>query len=175
MSDWVQTGVHLLGHGLERVEAAVMGMAVLFTFGAVLMALLGGRMEKLELEVAARPARTFALGVVGFFVGVAVVAILCVTLVGIPFALLGAIVGLFAASAGVVAALAVLGNALAGHRTTNRYVHLALGCAIYLVLGNIPWLGDMVDFTVICFGIGSLVASRGAGFWVKRETVAYAT
>lgn len=175
MNEWIQQGLHLFGHGVERVEEAVTGMAVLFTFGAVLLALLGGRMEKLELEVAARPARTFALGVVGFVVAVAAVAVLCVTLVGIPFAIIGVIAGTFAASAGVVAALVVLGNALAGHRTKNRYLHLGLGCAIYLVLGNIPWLGDMVDFTVICFGIGALVASRGAGSWTKPATATFAT
>lgn len=174
MNELIQTGVHLVGHGLQRVAEAVTNMAVLFTFGAVLLALLGPRMEKLELEVAARPARTFALGVIGFFAFVALVAFLCITLVGIPFAIIGVLLGVVASSAGVVAALAVLGNALAGHRTPNRYLHLALGCALYLVLGNIPWLGEMVDFVVICFGVGSLLASRAAGYWVKQPTPAYA-
>jgi hypothetical protein len=159
---------------VQSVTEAVTNMVVLFTFGAVFLALLGPRMEKLELEVAARPARTFAVGVVGFVAVLALVVLLCFTLIGIPLAILGFLASVLAASAGIVAALVVLGNALAGHRTTNRYLHLALGCAIYLVLGNIPWLGELVDFVVICFGIGSLVASRAAGFWVKPQTPAYA-
>lgn len=160
---------------IQSVAEAVTNMVVLFTFGAVFLALLGPRMEKLELEVAARPARTFALGVVGFFALFALVVGLCFTIIGIPFAILGFVASVVAASAGIVAALAVLGNALAGHRTANRYLHLALGCSIYLVLGNIPWLGEFVDFVVICFGIGSLIASRAAGFWAERPTAAYAT
>jgi hypothetical protein len=153
---------------IQSVAEAVTNMVVLFTFGAVLLALLGPRMEKLELEVAARPARTFALGVVGFFGVFALV-------VGLWFAIIGFLASILAATAGIVAALAVLGNALAGHRTANRYLHLALGCSIYLVLGNIPWLGEFVDFVLICFGIGSLIASRAAGFWAERPTAAYAT
>jgi hypothetical protein len=175
MNELIRSGIHLLGHGLERAAQAVTSMVVLFTFGAVLLALLGPRMERLELEVAARPARTFALGVVGFCVGVALLAFLCITLVGIPFAIIGLLCSVVAISAGIAAGLTVLGKALAGHRTANRYLHLALGCAIYLVLGNIPWLRELVDFVVISFGLGSLIASRAAGFWVQRSSPAYAT
>jgi hypothetical protein len=174
IGELVQSGVQLVGHGVNRVEEAVTNSVVLFTFGAVLLALVGERMEKLELELAARPARTFALGVVSFFAGVVIAAALCVTIIGIPFAMVGLIVAVIAGAAGIVATLAVVGNALIGHRTKNRYLHLALGCAILLVAGNLPWLGELVTFVAICFGLGSVIASRAGGL-IRSRAPRYAT
>ncbi len=169
MSDLMSDSMRAISHAQDAARDAVSAMVVLFAFGAVLLALAGDRMEKLELEVAARPARTFALGLVGFFGLATAFVVLCVTVIGIPFAILGALLVVFAAYAGIVAVLGTLGGALIGHRTKNTYLHLAAGCTVFLVIGHIPWIGDLATLALIFFGVGAVLASRVAGLWPRPK------
>lgn len=154
---------------LNEIGRAVTRTALLFVFGAVLLALATGRMEQMEREVAARPMRTFALGVVGVLVATIAFIVLCITLIGIPLAAIGALVGAFATYVGIAAVLTTLGGALIHHKTDNAYAHLAVGCAVYLVLSSLPWVGGLVTFVMVMFGIGAIVATRGAGYVRKRS------
>jgi hypothetical protein len=143
-------------------------VAVLWVYGAILIALAGERMRTLEVEVVERPMRSFALGVVGLGTAVISVIMLCVTLIGIPFAVVGVIAAVLFGYAGVCAVLTALGHVLLNHRSKSPYLHLAVGCGLYLVASSLPWLGDYVTFTLALFGIGVIVATRGAGM-VKRQ------
>lgn len=153
---------------LRDIGQALTRTAVLFVFGAVLLALATRRMESLEKEIAARPMRTFALGIVGLLLSALVVIVLCVTLVGIPLAVIGVLVGTFATYVGIAAALTTLGGALIHHKTPNPYAHLALGCVLYLAASSLPFIGGFVTAALVLVGIGSIFATRGAGF-VRRK------
>jgi len=137
--------------------------ALLFVFGAVVLALATDRSRALQVEVAARPMRTLALGVVGAIAAIALSIALCVTLIGIPVALVGVVVFILAAYAGVCAVLTTAGEALVRHRTTNAYVHLAVGCGLYFLVGLVPWFGAWAAVGVFLAGVGVMVATRGAG------------
>jgi hypothetical protein len=126
-------------------------------------------METLRAEVAARPMRSFALGVVGSIGTLVLFVLLCVTVIGIPVAIIGLFAALFAGYAGVVAVLTTLGEALLRHRTTNTYVHLAVGCAIFLVASSIPFIGGFVFAAVALAGYGTVVATRAAGVIPERK------
>jgi hypothetical protein len=143
--------------------------AMLFLVGAVLLATLGERMERLGAEVAARPMRAFGLGVVGVIAFVALLVALCVTVIGIPIAVLAAPVFAVAAAAGACAALTTLGHALARHRTSSPYAHLAIGCALLFVARFVPWIGDLAGAFVWLVGVGVIVATRAAGLLPKRD------
>ena len=127
-----------------------------------------GAHEQLQAEVAARPMKTFALGVVGAVVASVLLVALCVTIVGIPFAIVGALLGALAVAVGLCAVLTTAGAALVGHRSQSAYVHLAVGCIVLLLVGAIPYVGGMVTAALQLTGIGSLVATRGAGLFPKR-------
>ncbi len=75
----------------------------------------------------------------------------------------------FAAYSGICAVLSTVGAALVKHRSDNVYVHLAVGCAVFLVLGALPWVGEWVTMAVILTGIGSVIATRGAGVVPPRR------
>ena len=162
-------GIHIGGREklrgfVSNVGGALTRAAMLFVFGAVLLALAGKRMESMRVEAAARPMRSFAMGIVGLLGALVVVIALCVTVVGIPVAIIGLLLGVFGAYAGVCAVLSVAGEAVLKHKTKNQYVHLAVGCAMFLALGVIPWIGDLLTVAVAFVGIGVLVATRAAGF-----------
>ncbi|WP_437732608.1 hypothetical protein [Sorangium sp. So ce1335] len=142
---------------------AVTRTALLFAFGAVMLALWPRRMEALKVEIAARPMRSFALGVVGVLGALALSVALCVTLIGIPFAVIGLLLAVIAVVAGGCAVLETAGAGLFGHRTRNPYVHLAIGCLGLLVVGAIPYVGGAICAAVALIGAGALVATRLAG------------
>jgi len=148
---------------IEDVGDATTRAALLFVFGAMVIALASKRVETLRVEVATRPMRSFALGVLGSIAALALAVALCVTVVGIPVAVVGVLLGTVAAYAGVAAVLTTAGEALLRHRTQNPYVHLAAGCALLLVVGSIPLIGGLVKAAVAFIGIGVLIATRGAG------------
>lgn len=149
----------------ERAASSLSAAALLFVFGTIVIALATDRSQLLRAEVAARPMRTFALGVVGVFGAFTALLALCVTLVGIPVALVGAIVVVVASYVGVSAVLTTAGEALLRHRTPNPYLHLALGCALYFLLCLIPEVGFWVTILLALGGIGVVVATRGAGLF----------
>ncbi len=157
------------GHFFQDAGAAITRTALLFVFGAVLLSLAGERTDRLKAQLAAHPMRSFATGVVASLAFGAILVALCVTVVGIPFALIGALGGFVAIAAGLCAALETLGGALLGHRTRNPYVHLAFGCAVFLVVGAIPFLGGLVKAALLLAGIGSVAATRAAGFFPAKN------
>ncbi len=166
-------GSHTHGSWLSRtardVGGAMTRAALLFVFGAVLFALATRRMESLELEATARPMRSFALGVVGLIVATLATVALCVTIVGIPLAIIGVLLAVFAGYAGVCAVLTAVGSALVRHKSDNVYVHLAVGCAVFLVLGSLPYLGGFVTVALLFTSIGVVIATRGAGLFNPRN------
>lgn len=155
---------------IARAGNRLSNVAILFVFGTILLALAGTRMESMRVEVAARPVRAFALGVVSFIAACLAVLVLCVTIIGIPLALAGVCIAVFAGYAGACSALTTLGAALAGHRTQSVYVHLAIGCVLFYLVALIPHLGTLATLLVGAMGFGAAVATRGAQIFAKKRT-----
>lgn len=153
-----------LSRAAHDVGSAITRMALLFVFGCILLALAPQRMERLRVEVAARPMRSFALGVVSLLAGAVGLVVLCVTIIGVPIAAILSVLAIFGTYASVAAALTTAGAAVLQHRTPNPYLHLLLGCGAFLVLGNIPVIGGILTFVLTCMGVGVLVSTRAAGF-----------
>jgi hypothetical protein len=143
--------------------------AFLFALGAVLIALFTKRSETIKVEFAARPMRMFALGIAGLLGSIVVLGALCVTVIGIPFAAIGLLLGIFGIFAAMTSVLEVVGRAFIGHKTKNEYAHLALGCGLFAVTMMIPVVDDIAKFVLVLVSIGSLVATRGAGLIPPRK------
>jgi hypothetical protein len=159
------------GRTLKHVTHGVRLAAVLFVIGTVLLALAGRRMDALRLEMAARPMRSVALGLTGALASALVLIALCVTVIGIPIAIVALLAGVFAVLGAMCAVISVAGEGLLRHKTENPYVHLAVGCALFVVLASIPWVGGIVVAAVVFAGIGVLVGTRAAGFLAKKNGV----
>ena len=141
--------------------------ALLFLLGVLFIALGGDRSEMLRAELAARPMKSLALGVVGSFAATVVLLGLCLTVIGIPVAFVAGLLAIVLLFAGTTSALTVAGAAATGHRSKNVYVHLAAGCAMFFVLVLLPWVGHMVQLAVVVAGIGAVVATRAAGYALR--------
>jgi len=160
-------------NAVQSFGRKVTQMSLLFVFGCVLLALLTGRMERLRIETAARPMRSFALGLIGTLLGtiagVIAIVILCVTVIGIPIAVLGLLATVFAVYGAIAAVLTTFGAAVIGHKTKNTYVHLLFGCGVVLIASSLPVVGGIITFAVTMIAIGTLVATKAAGFLEKKR------
>ena len=163
------TSGSVVSHLANDAGTAMEHTVALFLLGAVLLALASNRMETLEAEVAARPMKSLALGVVAFLSAAVAFIVLCVTVIGLPVALVGLVLGFLLAGAGICAVLTTFGAALLGHRTRNPYLHLAVGCVLFTLVTAIPYFGGFVHAAVALVGAGSLVATRIAGLLPKRS------
>jgi hypothetical protein len=153
---------------LRALGEAMTKAAMLFVFGTVLLALAPGKMEALRAETAARPMRSLALGIVGAIGAIVLIVALTVTVIGIPVMVVGVLLAIFALYAAICAILAVVGEGLLRHKTTNPYVHLAVGCGLFTLVSALPYVGDICALVVGFIGIGVLVATRVAGI-VRRK------
>jgi hypothetical protein len=148
--------VHSFGQSMTK-------MALLFVLGCVFLALATRRMESLRVEAASRPMRSFAMGLVGGIAGLFVFCAVCLTIVGIPFAVLGLLLAVLAVYVSIAAVLTTFGAAVIGHKTKNPYAHLLFGCAAFLVVSAIPYVGGVVTFVTVLIAIGVLVSTRLGG------------
>jgi hypothetical protein len=148
----------------RTIGAQITKTAFLFLLGAVVIALATRRMQLLQSEIALRPMRSMAVGIASLVVGIILVVLLCITVVGIPVALVALLLGILAAYAGICAALSAIGSALVAHRSENPYVHLAVGCGVFLVAGFIPYFGTFITVLILFAGFGAFAATRAAGF-----------
>ena len=163
-----ESGRGRLSEAVHSFGQSITNMSLLFVFGCVLLALGTRKMETLRVEAAARPMKSFAWGIVGSFSAVLALAALCITIVGIPFAALAALLAVFSVYASIAAVLTTLGAAVAGHKSTNPYVHLLVGCIGLLLVGVVPYIGGLVTFAIVMVAIGTLVTTRLAGTVAKR-------
>ncbi|MBK6465020.1 MAG: hypothetical protein IPF92_29075 [Myxococcales bacterium] len=154
---------------LRRASDAVTNTALLFLLGVVFLAVAPVRMESLRVAVAKAPMRQLGLGVLGVLGFVVAVVLLCVTVVGIPFAGVGLMLGLVALYAGMVAALTTLGAALSKHKTENPYAHLAVGCGVFLFAYPLPWVGPWLVAALALVGVGTIVSTRVAGYFPAKK------
>lgn len=165
-----------LGAFLGKLLGRLAGVALVWVFGALLLALALRRVALVQAEILRRPWRCLGLGFVSFFGVLILMIALAVTLIGIPLALIGGMLAGLSAYVGFCVVLLAAGSALLGNRTQNAYKHLAVGCAAYFLVATVPILGDVVCAAVILTGLGALVATRGAGYvpWgtAKEETPA---
>ena len=163
-----ESGRSRLTDAVHSFGQSVTNMSLLFVFGCVLLALATRKMETLRAEAAARPMKSFAWGIVGSFCALLAVAAMCITIVGIPFAALAVLIAVFSVYASIAAVLTMLGAAVAGHKSTNPYVHLLVGCIGLLLVGVVPYIGGLVTFAIVMVAIGTLVTTRLAGTVARR-------
>lgn len=134
--------------------------ALAWLLGALLIALAPARVEQLRGEMERRPLRNLGLGLLGALGLLLTVATLAITIVGIPLAIVVLVLSLVAMYLTFCVVPLALGRRVAGARSQNPYMHLAIGCGLLVVLLTIPVVGELVSFAGTMIAIGALVRTR---------------
>lgn len=150
--------------------------------GAIALAFFPDQLERTRLSLAAAPGRAMLAGVAGLSLMIGLIPVALMTIVGIPFIPI-IILALIAAwtlgyALGAYALALYVWGALAGDKAPGVYARLALLAAavtIIALFNFIPFVGWVVNFTLVLLGIGAMarpILARIASVPPKTETAA---
>ncbi|AKQ66050.1 hypothetical protein A176_002962 [Myxococcus hansupus] len=139
----------------------ILTFAVLFGLGFLGQMFFPARMKQLGEEVRRSPVQTGLTGFLGLLAMVPLTVVLCITIIGIPVALVLWLAAPVAAALGYAAVASELGTkvpVLRGRKT--QAVVLALGLLVLMVVGAIPILGTLVTLLVGFMALGAVIRTR---------------
>jgi hypothetical protein len=141
----------------------LISLAFFLIVGAMFLTFLPKPVERLRASICDRPGTTFLIGVVGLSVLFGMVPITAMTIVGLPFVPIVILVTVLVWTLGYALAAYAVGlriwQAFGGTTTPTRTASLiALGVAVVAVaiLNFIPFIGWVVNFTLVLLGIGAM-------------------
>ncbi|MFC7044206.1 polymer-forming cytoskeletal protein [Halobacteriaceae archaeon GCM10025711] len=158
--DLAFTGPTVAPVGVPSIPAWVFSiywLLVNFVVGAVLLLALPSFSRSVADRVSERPLVSGGVGLLAL-VGVPVVlAVVAITIVGIPLAILGGFLFALLAWLGAVYGSFAVGSWLLSLAdVANRWAALALGLVAVVLVSFVPWVGDLVAFVVFLLGLGAL-------------------
>ena len=154
--NWVTTGYSLLTNLL---------------LGAILLVLFPAFSARLAGRVSDEPAKSGGVGLVTLFGGPILLALVAITIIGIPLAVLGAIAfGLSIWVGAVYGQYAVGAWVLRRAGRDNRWLALVAGIGGFALIGAIPVLGGLLVFVALLLGLGALVLGLRDSFRTRRRS-----
>lgn len=135
--------------------------ALLFLLGLVLMAVFPERVGALRRMIRRSPVRSVAVGVLGFVGATVLTVVLAITIIGIPGAIVVALLAFLAVYVGLAAVSLVLGGALPIDRLRDRPVlQLGAGILILYVISLLPAVGWLATVIASTIGFGAVLLTR---------------
>jgi hypothetical protein len=146
---------------LSDALGSVTRHALLLLLGLLLLGLMPRRLQTWQAAVAGSPLRSGAVGLLTFLVAIVLCLVLVVTLIGIPAAILLALMIPLAAYVGLAVTAGVVGAAMPFSALRERPVlQLTVGVGLLLVVSWIPVVGTLVTLVAMLLGTGALVVTR---------------
>lgn len=150
-----------LGDMLGDAFSGLIAYALLFVLGLLMSGLANDRFEALRVAIAREPVRASALGLVGIVGSVAAIIVLCITVIGIPAAVVLGFALPLAIWIGMAAAASVLGALLPIAALRGKPVlQLAAGCAVLYLLSLLPVVGALGGLIAACIGLGAVMITK---------------
>ncbi|WP_434348818.1 hypothetical protein ACN6A1_16845 [Myxococcus virescens] len=139
----------------------ILTFAVLFGLGFLGQMFFPARMKQLGEEVRRKPVQAGLTGFVGLLAMIPLTVVLCITIIGIPVALVLWMAAPVAAALGYAAVASELGTRLPIFRgRKTQAVVLALGLLVLMVVGSLPIVGPLITTLVALMALGAVVRTR---------------
>ncbi|MGE0784571.1 MAG: hypothetical protein AB7S26_02710 [Sandaracinaceae bacterium] len=165
--------VHQDGDGLAGVFRWGLFNALIFLFGLFMLGTARKRFGTLRTEIGERPVRSALGGMFGALAAMALTVVLCLTLIGIPGAVVLSILLVVAVFVGWTTSAWWLGSALPLRRLKDRPVaQLAAGVGVFFVVGLVPKIGVLVVIAAVLAGLGAVIATE---FGARKQKTSTAT
>ena len=161
-TDAAASAEHPEGTGSRfSLPAFLVNFAFLFAVGFLMLVFAPARMKNIEASIRSQPILNGAIGVGALTLAIPVTVILCITLIGIPIALIGWLLTALAVPVAIAAVANQLGSAVpTGKLRKTQALVLAVGLIIVLLAQYVPYLGPLVLAAVIFVGLGAILRSR---------------
>jgi hypothetical protein len=148
-------------HGGGGIVGFIVRFAALFGLGFLGQIFFPARMKELSAEIKSQPVKSALTGLLGFLALVPITAVLAITLIGIPVAVVLWLVVPLAVSLGLAVLASEIGlkvPVLRGRKTQAAV--LALGLLILLTVGAIPGIGAVVLLLSTLVAFGAIIRTR---------------
>ncbi|MCK0097345.1 hypothetical protein MWU60_17335 [Yoonia sp. F2084L] len=162
---WDAVDMPMLPIWLSMFSAFLISAIFLLVLAAIFLTFAETRVEKMRRRVTRQPLQTFLLGVIGLSALFGMVPITALTIVGlpfVPFALLAIIVawtlGYLLAAYGVARRVLVAFNGSEDPSLLMKLVTVALAICVVAILNFIPFVGWVVNYTLVLLGVGAMTA-----------------
>ncbi|MUV85444.1 cell shape determination protein CcmA [Natronomonas sp. CBA1123] len=156
---------------LPNWVAWVYGLIANLLLGAILLALFPAFSARLAGRVSDEPAKTGGVGLLTLVGGPILLALVAITIIGIPFAILGAIAFGFAIWVGIVYGQYAVGAwVLRRAGRDDRWLALVAGIVGFALLGAIPVLGGLLVFGALLLGLGALALELRNSFRTRGRS-----
>jgi hypothetical protein len=139
----------------------IVRFAALFGLGFLGQIFFPARMKELSAEIKSQPVKSALTGLLGFLALVPITAVLAITLIGIPVAVVLWLVVPLVVSLGLAVLASEIGlkvPVLRGRKTQAAV--LALGLLILLTVGAIPGIGAVVLVLATLVAFGAIIRTR---------------
>jgi hypothetical protein len=145
-------------HGVLTSAAS---FAFLFLVGLLMLGVAKERFQALQVVTVREPLHAMALGAFGFLGAILATILLCITLIGIPVAIVLVLALWLAGYVGLASIAAVLGAILPVERLRDRPVmQLAAGTTVLFVTSLIPVIGPLALLVAGAIGLGAIARTR---------------
>lgn len=163
---WDAVDMPMLPTWMSMFSAFLISAIFLLVLAAIFLTFAETRVEKMRRRVTRQPLQTFLLGVIGLSALFGMVPVTALTIVGIlfvPFALLAILVAwtmgyLLAAYAIARRVLLAFDASSEDPSLLMKLVTVALAICVVAVLNFIPFVGWVVNYTLVLLGVGAMTA-----------------
>jgi len=162
---WDAVEMPLLPVWLSLFSAFLISTIFLLLLAAIFLTFMSERVDKMRKRVTRQPLQTFLLGVIGLSALFGMVPVTALTVIGlpfVPFALLLIIVawtlGYLLAAYAIAYRLWVAFDGGDAPSMVMRLVMIAVAIVVVAVLNFIPFVGWVVNYTLVLLGVGAMTA-----------------
>jgi cytoskeletal protein CcmA (bactofilin family) len=148
----------------------VYGFLANLVLGAVLLLAFPAFSQRVALRAVEEPVRSGGVGLLAILGVPVALVLLAITVVGIPLAVVGAILfGIVAWAGAVYGRFAVGGLLTAYFDVDSDWVALVSGLVVVAIAVRIPFVGRLIDLLVGLVGVGALALVLASGYRSRRE------
>ena len=148
---------------------SLLWVAGVLLMGVVVILLIPRFIAEAAVSIDARPVRAVLIGLIVGFLWLIAVIVAAVTVVGLPLALLAAAAWLIVIAISGVPVAVWLGGRIMHARTVlgrqGPLVNFFIGALIFLVIGVVPVIGNIIQFIAGCIGFGAILMTA----WAARQ------
>ena len=162
---WKWMEMPLLPTWLSLLSAFLISTVFLLLLAAIFLSFVPERVEKMRRRVTRQPLQTFLLGVIGLSALFGMVPVTALTVIGLPFVPVALLLIIVAWTLGyLLAAYAIARRVWVAFDGSDdpsiliKLVIVALAIVAVAVLNFIPFVGWVVNYTLVLLGVGAMTA-----------------
>ncbi|MBL9038742.1 MAG: hypothetical protein JNG84_09530 [Archangium sp.] len=145
----------------SRVASFFASFALLFGLGFIFSVIAPQRMARLEASIREAPVKNGAIGVLALVGTLPATALLCISLIGIPVAMVLWVCIVVAVPLGLAMVANVVGAALpTGRLRRTRALILAVGALVTVAVAQIPVVGPAAYILASFVAVGAMLTTR---------------